>query len=106
MNTAAQRIERGLAHSLVAMCLLLSSAVARADAVTDWAGITEATMRRVPEPAIRLRSAAITQLAVFEAVNAIVGDYEPYLGTVAAPAGASGSGGHCRRASRARQPAS
>ena len=32
---------------------------------------------------------AITQLAVFEAVNAITGDYKPYLGTVAAPAHAS-----------------
>ena len=32
---------------------------------------------------------AITQLAVFEAVNAIRGDYEPYLGTVVAPMGAS-----------------
>ena len=29
---------------------------------------------------------AITQLAVFEAVNAITGDYEPYLGTIVAPA--------------------
>src|SRR5204863_5366500 len=28
-------------------------------------------------------------LAVFEAVNAITGDYRPYLGTVVAPAGAS-----------------
>jgi hypothetical protein len=33
---------------------------------------------------------AITQLAVFEAVNAITGEYQPYLGTIAAPAGASG----------------
>jgi hypothetical protein len=32
---------------------------------------------------------ATTQLAVFEAVNAIQGGYEPYLGTVVAPAGAS-----------------
>ena len=28
---------------------------------------------------------SITQLAVFEAVNAITGEYEPYLGTVVAP---------------------
>jgi len=32
---------------------------------------------------------AATQLAVFEALNAITGGYEPYLGTVVAPAGAS-----------------
>jgi hypothetical protein len=29
------------------------------------------------------------QLAVFEAVNAITGEYQPYLGTITAPAGAS-----------------
>ena len=29
------------------------------------------------------------QVAVFEAVNAITGDYEPYLGTISAPPGAS-----------------
>ena len=40
-------------------------------------------------PFFQARSAAIVQLAVFEAVNAIVGDYEPYLGTIAAPPGAS-----------------
>ena len=37
----------------------------------------------------QLRSAAIVQLAVFEAVNAIVGDYRPYLGTIVALLGAS-----------------
>ena len=32
---------------------------------------------------------AIVQLAVFEAVNSVTGDYEPYLGTIAAPPWAS-----------------
>jgi hypothetical protein len=32
---------------------------------------------------------ATIQLAVFEAVNSITGKYEPYLGTISAPAGAS-----------------
>jgi hypothetical protein len=40
-------------------------------------------------PFSQTRHAAITQLAVFEAVNAIIGDYEPYLGVIQAPAGAS-----------------
>ena len=40
-------------------------------------------------PFAQARFMAITQLAVFEAVNAITGDYEPYLGTIDAPAGAS-----------------
>jgi hypothetical protein len=35
------------------------------------------------------RFAAITQLAVFEAVNAVTGDYQQYTGTIAAPDGAS-----------------
>src|SRR5262245_49336993 len=38
---------------------------------------------------IQARSAAIVQLAVFEAVNSIVGEYEPYLGSIASPAWAS-----------------
>lgn len=40
-----------------------------------------------PFPGIRFM--AIVQLAVFEAVNAITGKYEPYLGTVTAPPDAS-----------------
>jgi hypothetical protein len=32
---------------------------------------------------------AIVQVAVFEAVNAVTGRYEPYLGTISAPTGAS-----------------
>ena len=35
------------------------------------------------------KRAEITQLAVFEAVNAMTSDYEPYIGTVVARAGAS-----------------
>ena len=37
----------------------------------------------------RRRFAAITELAVFEAVNACTNDYEPYLGTITAPPHAS-----------------
>jgi hypothetical protein len=40
-------------------------------------------------PFAQARIAAITQLAVFEAVNACEQRYDAYLGTVAAPAGAS-----------------
>ena len=36
----------------------------------------------IQAPFPQARSAAITQLAVFEAVNAITRDYEPYLGTL------------------------
>ncbi len=40
-------------------------------------------------PFAQARLLSITQLAVFEAVNAITHTYQPYLGTVDAPDGAS-----------------
>jgi hypothetical protein len=60
------------------------------DAVTDWNAIMQATVSVAPSnPFYQARWAAIVQLAVFEAVNAVTADYESYLGTVAAPDGAS-----------------
>jgi hypothetical protein len=85
---AAHRLARALGAWLLASGLLFGAA-ARADVVTDWTAVIEETTLRVPDPALPIRAAAIMQLAVFEAVNAIVGDYEPYLGSISAPAGAS-----------------
>src|SRR6266516_7047545 len=68
--------------------LLLGPAVGLGDVVLDWNAIMQTTVGAQP-PFPQARFLAITQLAVFEAVNAITGDYKPYLGTVAAPAGAS-----------------
>lgn len=73
MNTLTQRIERRLAHVLVATCLLFGSAVAHGDVVTDWNAVMQTTMAQV----LQVRSATIRQVAAFEAVNAIAGDYEP-----------------------------
>ena len=68
--------------------LLLTQAMARADVVLDWNAIMQSTVSgQAPFP--QARFAAIAQLAVFEAVNAIRKDYQPYLGTIAAPADAS-----------------
>ena len=61
---------------------------ARADTVTDWNAIMQTTVAS-GNANIQARSGAIVQLSVFEAVNAVIGDYEPYLGTIAAPAEAS-----------------
>jgi len=73
----------------IALAPTLAS-TARADAVTDWNAIMQATVSASPtNPFFQTRWAAITQLAVFEAVNAIEGDYEPYLGITGAPAWAS-----------------
>jgi hypothetical protein len=62
--------------------------LARADVVLDWNAIMVSTVSG-ENPFAQTRLAAITQVAVFEAVNAITGDDEPYLGTVTAPPGAS-----------------
>jgi hypothetical protein len=75
------------AVALVA-ALLCSPAIARADVVLDWNAIALATTAG-QNPFGQARILAITQLAVFEAVNAVTRRYEPYLGTVVAPAGAS-----------------
>ncbi len=50
----------------------------------NYAGHGCVVQRHCPRPLRR-----IVQLAVFEAVNTIVGGYKPYLGTVTAPPGAS-----------------
>ena len=70
--------------------LLFGSAVANADVVLDWNVIAVNTaVANGQNPFAQARSAAIVQLAVFEAVNAITGEYRPYLGTIVAPPGAS-----------------
>src|SRR5713101_5857076 len=67
-----------------------SPIAARADVVLDWNAIAVTTLvSQGQSPFAQARLMAITQLAVFEAVNAITGDYKPYLGTVVAPVGAS-----------------
>jgi hypothetical protein len=70
--------------------LLLWPAVTKADAVLDWNLIAVNTsIANGQNPFAQARNAAIVQLAVFEAVNAITGDYRPYLGNIVAPHGAS-----------------
>jgi hypothetical protein len=56
--------------------------------VLEWNEIAVTTIGAQPSfPSTRFMAAV--QLAVFEAVNAISGKYEPYFGTITAPAGAS-----------------
>jgi hypothetical protein len=74
--------------TLVAL-LVCGPIAARADVVLDWNAIAVSTVSQGQSPYAQSRLMAITQLAVFEAVNAITGDYKPYLGTVVAPVGAS-----------------
>src|SRR5262245_65517544 len=85
-----KRINKRLGIPIIAACALCTPVAALADAVTDWNAIMQMTVSAPPtNPFFQARSAAIVQLAVFEAVNAITGKYEPYLGTLAAPPWAS-----------------
>src|SRR4029453_3295406 len=65
----------------VMAALLMSAAMASADEVLDWNAITFDTIAG-QNPFAQTRFVAITQAAVFEAVNAITGDYDPSLGTI------------------------
>ena len=88
MQGAARKTILGVCMS--SATLLFGSVFARADVVLDWNVIAVNTaIANGQSPFAQARFAAIAQLAVFEAVNAITGDYRPYLGTIVAPPGAS-----------------
>jgi hypothetical protein len=78
----------GGAALLALLAWLASASPARADVVLHWDEIatrTLATQTPAVSPFAQARFAAIVQLAVFEAVNAISGEYTPYLGSAVAP---------------------
>jgi hypothetical protein len=86
-----------LTTTISAACLLLLMGNTTADgrhtfpsmdAVLDWNAIMVATVAG-QNPFAQARFAAIAQLAVFDAVNAIERRYLPYLDEIAAPADAS-----------------
>ena len=87
----------GTARRILQMAAVVSAAwvvsmpaAARADVVLDWNAIAARTVIPGQSPFHQARLMAITQLAVFEAVNAVTGEYEPYLaGSVAASPDAS-----------------
>jgi hypothetical protein len=66
----------------LALAGLATAPIVRADVVTEWNSIMQTTVA-AGNANVQARSGAIVQLAVFEAVNSIVGDYEPYLGMTA-----------------------
>jgi hypothetical protein len=81
---------QSLALALVGVVSLVVPSIAKADVVLDWNKIAvETAIANAANPFQQGRYAAIVQLSVFEAVNAITGDYEPYLGTIGAENGAS-----------------
>jgi hypothetical protein len=74
--------------SVLMVSVLFGSAATRADVVLDWNTIAVNTAAS-QSPFAQARYGAIVQLAVFEAVNAITGEYQPYLGTIKASPDAS-----------------
>jgi hypothetical protein len=81
---------QSLVLALVGVISLVVPSIAKADVVLDWNKIAvETAITNAANPFQQARFAAIVQLAVFEAVNAITGDHEPYLGTIEAENGAS-----------------
>jgi len=76
MNTETRN--RARLSAVFASLLLVLTSGARADVVTDWNVVMGDVVADLPNPAEMARTAAIMQVAVFEAVNSIVGDYEPY----------------------------
>jgi hypothetical protein len=88
MNGSARKRTFGVC--MLMATLLFGPTVAKADAVLDWNLIAVNTaIANGQSPFAQARYAAIVQLAVFEAVNAITRDYQPYLGSIVAPHGAS-----------------
>jgi hypothetical protein len=82
--------KRALGLCVLMATLWLGTAVAKADVVLDWNEIAVNTaVANGQNPFAQARSAAIVQLAVFESVNAVTGEYHPYLGTIVALPGAS-----------------
>lgn len=84
----ALRTGSALGAAIFSLCLVFSGPSIRADAVTEWNQVMEETVL-ASNPFLQTRSAAITQLAVFEAVNSIIGEFEPYLEKLPAAPGAS-----------------
>ena len=82
--------KRAFGLCMLVATLLLGPAVAKADPVLDLNLIAvDTAVANGQNPFAQARFAAVVQVAVFEAVNAITGDYRPYLGSIVAPHGAS-----------------
>ena len=88
-NLGRKESMRGLICILILSSLLRATA-ARADSVIDWNVIAINTaVTANANPFAQGRYAAIVQLAVFEAVNSVTREYQPYLGTITQRPGAS-----------------
>lgn len=83
-GAASRSVSRGSAIVLVAGLISGPATAGADDIVLRWNEIAARTATAT-SPFNQSRVAAIVQLAVFEAVNAITGEYEPYLNPATAP---------------------
>jgi len=94
-GSTMKRMHSGAGKRTFGLCMLMATllfgpAVAKADPVLDWNVIAvDTAVANGQNPYAQARFAAIVQVAVFEAVNAISGDYRSYIGSIVAPHGAS-----------------
>jgi hypothetical protein len=88
-GSTRRRVKRSIPTflaALVALALFCPATPAQADVVLTWNEIAVRTFNQQGQNAFTQgRFGAIVQLAVFEAVNAITGAYEPYIGVEAQP---------------------
>ena len=76
--------------SIGAFTLLIANSVVQADAITDWNNVALDAIRSTStNPPRATRALAMTHVAIFDAVNGIAGEYEPYHADHPAPPGAS-----------------
>ena len=78
-SSAAGRNRVRMSTLMLIISLAATPATAGTDVVLDWNEIAARTVIAGQSPFHQARLMAITQLAVFEAVNAVTGKYEPYL---------------------------
>ena len=81
-------MSRSIAALVMFAAVVVTTSMCQTDAVSDWNTVMLNTTA-AQNPFTKARFAAITSAAVFEAVNACTHQYQPYLGTITAPADAS-----------------
>ena len=88
-RSQARGLMTGLCVAVAVFVSVSSPAIARADVVLTWNDLAVKTfIGQGQSPFAQARYMAIVQLAVFDAVNAISRDYEPYIPLIA-PVGSS-----------------
>ena len=77
---SAHHARRGMLAAVTVLSTMLVPTSTRADTVTQWNEIATNALVAQPQGAIAVTHLAMVHGAVYDAVNAIDGRYEPYLG--------------------------